>query len=417
MQRLLAVAALAVTYFIFAILLNSVGVVILQSIESFDITKSQASVLEGFKDLSIAFVSFFVASVLPRIGYKLALLAGLLLVLAAVSVTPILPSFLTIKLLFAAIGVGFALVKVSVYSLIGQLTNGKNEHSSLMNTIEGIFMVGTLFGYWLFSLFVTDDPGSSLSWLNVYWVLAVLTMIAIALVSFANLKGEMTLESENTNSFSDFLEMLKLVYQPLVLVFVISIFLYVLIEQGVGTWLPTFNREVLGLSIEVSVQMTSIFAAGLALGRLAAGQLLKKVSWFSLLVACLLAMSVLILLVMPLAANSATEQANSWHQAPLVAFLLPLIGFFMAPIYPVLNSVMLSSLPTHQHASMTGLIVVFSALGGTTGSIITGNVFQFFGGNTAFYFTLVPMVGLLLSVSLFRKKTNGLSELEPINGQ
>ena len=416
MQRFLAVAALAVTYFIFAILLNSVGVVILQSIESFDITKSQASVLEGFKDLSIAFVSFFVASVLPRIGYKLALLAGLLLVLTAVSVTPILPSFLTIKLLFAAIGVGFALVKVSVYSLIGQLTNGKNEHSSLMNTIEGIFMVGTLFGYWLFSLFVTDDPSLSLSWLNVYWVLAALTMIAIALVSFASLKGEMTLESENTSSFSDFLAMLKLVYQPLVLVFVISIFLYVLIEQGVGTWLPTFNREVLGLSIEVSVQMTSIFAAGLALGRLAAGQLLKKVSWFSLLVVCLLAMSVLILLVMPLAANSSTEQVNSWHQAPLVAFLLPLIGFFMAPIYPVLNSVMLSSLPTHQHASMTGLIVVFSALGGTTGSIITGNVFQFFGGNTAFYFTLVPMVGLLLSVSLFRKRTNGLSELEPTNG-
>ena len=206
--------------------------------------------------------------------------------------------------------------------------------------------------------------------------------------------------------------MLKLVYQPLVLVFVLSIFLYVLIEQGIGTWLPTFNREVLGLNIEVSVQMTSIFAAGLALGRLAAGQVLKTVSWFSLLLACLICMSVLILAVVPLAQDYTSEAVTSWTQAPLVAFLLPLIGFFMAPVYPVINSVMLSSLAKSEQASMTGLIVVFSALGGTTGSLITGNVFQYFGGQTAFYFTLVPMLGLFLTLILFRNKTDKLSAME-----
>lgn len=415
MQRLIPVMALAVTYFIFAILLNSVGVVILQSIESFSITKSQASVLEGFKDLSIAFVSFFVASIMPRMGYKLALLVGLVVVFALTVLTPLLPSFLTIKILFAAIGVGFALVKVAVYSLIGQLTSNKSEHSSLMNTIEGIFMVGTLFGYWLFSKFVTDDATAPLSWLNIYWLLAGLIAVAIGLVSLAKLNDESAIVAKDSSSFQEFVNMLKLVYQPLVLVFVISIFLYVLIEQGVGTWLPTFNREVVGLSIEVSVQMTSIFAAGLALGRLVAGQILKKVSWFYLLIVCLLAMSVLVLVVMPLAQNTSANEVVAWQQAPLVAFLLPLIGFFMAPIYPVLNSVMLSSLPKHQQAPMTGLIVVFSALGGTTGSIITGNVFQFFGGQVAFYFTLVPMAGLLLSIALFKRKTDRFAATESVN--
>lgn len=415
MQRLIPVMALAVTYFIFAILLNSVGVVILQSIESFSITKSQASVLEGFKDLSIAFVSFFVASIMPRMGYKLALLVGLVVVFALTVLTPLLPSFLTIKILFAAIGVGFALVKVAVYSLIGQLTSNKSEHSSLMNTIEGIFMVGTLFGYWLFSKFVTDDATAPLSWLNIYWLLAGLIAVAIGLVSLAKLNDESAIVAKDSSSFQEFVNMLKLVYQPLVLVFVISIFLYVLIEQGVGTWLPTFNREVVGLSIEVSVQMTSIFAAGLALGRLVAGQILKKVSWFYLLIVCLLAMSVLVLVVMPLAQNTSANEVVAWQQAPLVAFLLPLIGFFMAPIYPVLNSVMLSSLPKHQQAPMTGLIVVFSALGGTTGSIITGNVFQFFGGQVAFYFTLVPMAGLLLSIALFKRKTDRFAATENVN--
>ena len=61
MSRLMVIAAIAISYYVFAILLNSVGTVILQSINSFDISKPQASTLEGFKDLSIAIVSFLVA--------------------------------------------------------------------------------------------------------------------------------------------------------------------------------------------------------------------------------------------------------------------------------------------------------------------------------------------------------------------
>ena len=55
---------------------------------------------------------------------------------------------------------------------------------------------------------------------------------------------------------------------------------------------------------------------------------------------------------------------------------------------------------------MSGLIVVFSALGGTTGSIITGNVFERFDGQTAFYLSLIPMVLLLVVVIFFRKYAN-----------
>ena len=56
------------------------------------------------------------------------------------------------------------------------------------------------------------------------------------------------------------------------------------------------------------------------------------------------------------------------------------------------------------HSSMSGLIVVFSALGGTTGSIITGHVFEKFDGQTAFYFSLIPMTLLLISLQLFNRK-------------
>ncbi|WP_334014447.1 MFS transporter [Alteromonas sp. S167] len=407
MSRLLVIAAIAISYYVFAILLNSVGTVILQSINSFDITKPQASTLEGFKDLSIAAVSFLVASFIPRVGYKLAMLLGLALVAAACALTPSVASFWFIKLLFACIGTAFALVKVSVYAIIGQLSASTKAHSSLMNTIEGIFMLGVLSGYWVFAWFIDPTNDASLSWLNVYYLLAALVALTFVVVMLAPIKP--VENAQATSAVTEFVDMLKLAYKPLVLVFIFSIFLYVLIEQGIGSWLPTFNKEVLGLPTQVSIQITSIFAIALAVGRLTAGAVLTRMHWYPFLNICLAGMAVVMLLSLPLAENVADENISHWFDAPLAAFLIPLIGLMMAPIYPVINSVMLSALPQEKHAPMTGLIVVFSALGGTTGSIVTGFVFDAVGGQQAFYLSLVPISILVVTLFFFKKSSSSLA--------
>ena len=407
MSKIKITLAIAASYFIFAILLNSVGTVILQAINTLGVSKTEASVLEGFKDLSIAIMSFVVASFIPRLGYKLAMLLALIVVAIACLSTAIISDFYMFKVLFAAVGCGFAVVKVSVYSIIGQVTEDANSHSSLLNTIEGIFMVGVLSGYWVFTAFI--DPVDSNAWLNVYYLLAALTLLVVVSVVIAPIKPAIKGQKSNSG-WNDFIAMLKLTYQPLVLIFIISAFLYVLIEQGVGTWLPTFNNQVLQLPVAISIQLASIFAAALALGRLVAGQVLKHIHWFVVLSCCLVAMAALIIITLPLTENLPKSEVNSLFDAPLAAFVLPLIGFFMAPIYPVLNSVMLSALQKHQHAAMTGLIVVFSALGGTTGSVITGYVFEHFSGQHAFYLSLVPISLIFISVIIFKKRTHAISQ-------
>ncbi|MDP4985174.1 MFS transporter [Pseudoalteromonas tunicata] len=399
--------ALACSYFVFAILLNSVGTVILQSINSFDVTKVQASVLEGYKDLTIALVSFVIASFIPRIGYKFAMLFALAAVALICLLIPTIAQFYGFKLLFAVIGCSFAIMKISVYSVIGQVTDGANKHSALLNTIEGIFMLGVLSGYWVFSGFIDNTDAHSKTWLDVYYLLAAFVGVAFLAVLVAPIKAQNAGQLPH-NQWQAFIEMLKLTYKPLVIIFIISAFLYVLIEQGVGTWLPTFNNQVLKLPVDISIQLASVFAASLALGRLVAGQMLRFIGWYQLLLGCLLAMAALVLLVLPLTHHVDGSNINSLLDVPLAAYLLPLIGFFMAPLYPLLNSVMLSSLEQHQHAAMTGLIVVFSALGGTTGSIITGLVFDTLSGQHAFYLTLIPISFLLISVTLFKKMTLSL---------
>ncbi|MCH5596737.1 hypothetical protein [Niabella ginsengisoli] len=49
---------LYINYFVFAILLNSVGIVIAKSINVYGVNEKAASALEAFKDLPIAIVSF-----------------------------------------------------------------------------------------------------------------------------------------------------------------------------------------------------------------------------------------------------------------------------------------------------------------------------------------------------------------------
>jgi fucose permease len=204
----------------------------------------------------------------------------------------------------------------------------------------------------------------------------------------------------------DFAAMLKLFFKPLVCVFVITAFLYVLIEQSVGTWLPTFNNEILKLPAAMSVQVTSIFAACLAIGRLSAGVLMRKLNWYPVMNACVLGMGAMVMLALPLTHDIALDPNVSWSSAPVAAFLFPLIGLFMAPIYPGINSVMLSSLPKNQHSAMTGLLVIFSALGGTTGSLITGYIFGNFSGHFAFYLTLVPISIILVMLYFFKRSVD-----------
>lgn len=391
--------AILLSYAIFAVLLNSVGTVILQSIEYFRVDKIAASTLEGFKDIPIAIASFLLASFLPRIGYRRGMMAGLSIVGLACLAMPLLDSFWMTRLLFLAVGVGFALTKIGVYSFVGLLTDSPRGHASLLNVIEGVFMLGVLSGYWLFSLFIDAGNPASPRWLGIYWWLAGASALTVLLLAVSPFDESAARDAAHaTTPREDFAAMLALAARSLTLVFILSIFLYVLIEQGIGSWLPTFNRELLGLSAPMSVQAASIFAVGLAAGRLAAGAIVRRTGWYRLLIGCLAAMAVLIVAVLPLAEAHHGTQVTSWAHAPLAAFLLPMIGLCMAPIYPALNSAILSAMPRSSQSAMVGLIVVFSALGGTTGSFIIGRTFEAVGGTHAFYLLLIPIAGVFLSM-------------------
>ncbi|MBK8852251.1 MAG: MFS transporter [Saprospiraceae bacterium] len=393
--------SLYLNYFVFAILLNSVGIVILKSIAVYGVDEVQASTLELFKDMSIALVSLGVASFLPRIGYKRAMLAGLALVTLGSIAMALGNSFTSARLLFLMVGVSFALIKVSVYSMIGMVTSNEKEHSALMSSIEGVFMFGIALASFLFPAFNVE--GDSSAWLRVYWVLAGLTSLSFLFLWFTPGKEQVT--EPGSDLIQDVKRMARLLIKQLVLVFVISAFLFVMIEQGIMTWLPTFNKEVLHLPENISIMMASILSFSLGIGRLAAGYFSGKLGWHKVLLICLAGAMAIVVFILPKTINAGGSEIQSFGDLPLLAFAFPLVGLFIAPIYPLLNSAVLSALPQQLHSPMTGLIVIFSAIGGTLGSRMIGYLFKHTGADQAFYYTLIPMAALVICVTLLRKLT------------
>lgn len=396
--------ALALNYIVFAMLLNSIGAVILQVQRYFEVSKAQASILDACHSVAAISVSMLIAAQLPRLGCRRAMLAALGIISVVCAVVPLLDSFYAFMLLFVATGAGFAVIKMTGMTTIGLITRDERAHASLMSYLGGFFSAGVFFGYFLFAAFIDQDDPASPSWLNAYFVLS-----AVAATAFALLWATPIDESEITDRQSKPVlvgvkEILLLAATTLTAVYGTCAFTYVLIEHSLMSWLPTFNSAVLKLPTTMSIQVASILAGSMTLGRFIAGYVLRRVPWITVLLTCLAGAALLMLFTLPLAEVAhGTPSPTRWLDAPIAAFVFPLIGLLLAPINQVLNSVILSSMPLRRHGTMTGLIMIFTAIGGASGAIVTALVFQHFGGRTAFYLTLFPMAVLAVLLLLLRR--------------
>ena len=405
MKNITLKIALYINYFVFAALLNSVGLLIQKSQNVYGVIESKASVLEPAKDLTIALVAFLIGSFLPRLGYKKGMLISLAVVFLGCFILFFGNAFWSVVTLFACTGFSFAIIKVSVMALISSVVDSEKEHKTFMSYIESVFMLGIVFAYLIFPLFYSETNPDA--WLNVYLFLAFLIAVVFVFILFSKLN--LPAIEDKKSVMENFREIVQLLSKPIMILFAIFAFMYVMTEQGIMSWLPTFNQKVLHLDEKLAGQMAVILMLSIAFGRFISGIIVKKISWFSYLAFCLIAAALLIIFVLPEAENSSVTEINSLGQVPWIGFVFPLIGLFLAPIYPLVNSTILSATQKSSHSAVAGLLTFFSAIGGTFGSIIIGVLFQNIGGGKAFYFSLIPL-SVLLVVLFFINKISSKNE-------
>jgi fucose permease len=398
--------SLYINFLLFAILMSSDGILILQVQKHYGVAAGIAGLLGGSRDISVAVAALLLAAYVVRIGYKRSMLIALAMVAVICLLVPVGNSFAMIAMMFLVTGMAFALLKSAIFSSIGLLAHNIKGHASLMSYLEATFALGTFAGYFVFSAY-SDETRGSTEWLQIYYVMAGVSVMAFAVLWWVPF-DESEVRSENPQPLlADLTAMFKLATTAVAGAFVACVFTYDVLTEGIYKWLPTFNSEVLHVPMALSIQLTSIMAASAVLGRVLGGVAVRFVSWLTVLLTCLGLSAILVLVTLPLAKNGSMVLVTGWRSAPLAAFVFPLIGLVTAPIYPIINSRVLIGLPTRQHGAMTGLIMLCSALGATVGSLITGTIFQAYGGTMAFYWSLVPigvLAASLLALNALEKR-------------
>ncbi|MGN7864268.1 MFS transporter [Chryseobacterium sp. 22458] len=350
---------LKLTFLIFSMVLNCMGLIILQLADA-NITYGELGLLESFKDLPIAFISLFAVSFINKTGAKKALILALAIVGFCSCLLPFVEVFWFYKLWFAIIGACFAIGKICVFGIIRNNISDEKSLAKTMNSVEasfmiGIFVVNTGFG-WLIS-----SPYSEF-WKFGFLLIAVLSAITIFLLSKANISEAQPLE--NKNIFSE----LSGFTTPAVALFLGVIFCIVFVEQGFNSWLPSFYKNHLKVNSFFALQATSFLSLFSYAGRTVTANIIRRFSLPGYYITCMIFIILLLITIVGL-------QYFDSEDSRLILFLFPVIGLFLSPLYPVINSRMIAQVDKEKVNLFTSLIVIFSSLGSSVSSIIMAVLF------------------------------------------
>ncbi|WP_255815007.1 sugar MFS transporter [Chryseobacterium sp. MA9] len=351
---------LKLTFLIFSMVLNCMGLIILQLSEE-KITYGELGFLESFKDLPIAFISLFAVSFINKTGTKKALISALVIVGFCSCLLPFIEVFWFFKLWFAIIGACFAIGKICVFGIIRNNISDEKSLAKTMNSVEASFMIGIFVVNTCFGWVVSSEYSEY--WKFCFLLIAFLSALTIFLLSKITISEAKPLE--NKSVFSE----LSGFVTPSITLFLGVIFFIVFVEQGFNSWLPSFYKNHLKVNSFFALQATSFLAVFSYVGRTVTANIIRRFSLPGYYLSC---MAFIISLLAIIVGVQYFDSADS----KVILFLFPVIGLFLSPLYPVINSKMIAQMDKEKVNLFTSLIVIFSSLGSSVSSIIMAVLFE-----------------------------------------
>ncbi|WP_228457558.1 MULTISPECIES: MFS transporter [Chryseobacterium] len=374
---------LKLTFLIFSMVLNCMGIVILQLSEA-KITYDKLGFLESFKDLPIAFISLFAVNFISKTGTKKSLILALTIVGICSLILPFVEVFWFYKVWFAIIGACFAIGKICVFGIIRNNISDEKSLAKTMNSVEASFMIGIFvvnigFGWVISSQF-------SEFWKFGFLSISVLSAITIFL--FSKLPVSEPEKMKNENIFKE----VAGIANPLLIIFLAVVFSIVFVEQSFNSWLPSFYKNHLKVNSFFALQASSFLALFSYVGRTVTANVIQRFSLSKYYVLCLSSIVAVLLIIIGI-------QFSGWDDSKILLFLFPVIGLFLSPLYPVINSKMIATIDKSKANVLTSLIVIFSSLGSSVSSIIMSVLF---GNQLLNYYSvyILSAVILLFTISL-----------------
>ena len=395
------VALVFATFFVMSFLTNILGPIIPDIIQSFHVSLAAAALLPFSFFIAYGVLSVPAGFLVESWGEKKVMLGSFAVALAGALFFALLPVYRVSIVSLFLIGGSMATLQVAINPLLR--VAGGEEHFAFNSAFaQLVFGSASFVSPQVYSYVVLHLGGLSnetnflllilkrlvsvgLPWVSMYWIFAaVITAMLIAL-SASRFPQVMRTEEEQAGAFKMYAHLLR---KPVVLLFFVSIFMYVGSEQGTADWISQFLAQYHGYDPHTTGATAVAWFWGLLTAGCALGMLLLK-----------LFDSRKVLLGFSLGAL-ATLTVALFGPGPASKLAFPATGFCASVMWPIVISLALNSVAEY-HGPFAGILCA-GIMGGAIVPLIIGRIGDAFGLRAGMMFLYLTF-GWILGVSFWAK--------------
>ena len=340
-----------------------------------NLSDSQANIFP-----SLVFFWFLIFSVptgilMNRIGRKKTVLLSLIVTFVSLLLPIFGDSYGLMLCSFSLLGIGNALMQTSLNPLLSNIISGDKLASSLTFGQFVKAIASFLAPYIAMWGATCAIPQFGLGWRVLFPIYMVIAILAILWLSAT------PIEEEKPDKASGFVDCLKLLGNPFIILCFLGIMCHVGIDVGTNTTAPKILMERLGMTLDEASFATSLYFIFRTIGCFSGAIILQKVSsklFFIISVICMLAAMVLLFV----------------SDAQYVIYTaIALIGFGNSNVFSIVFSQALLSLPEKKN-EISGLMIM-GLFGGTVFPLLMGFASDAMGQDGAVGVMTVGVVYLL----------------------
>ncbi len=412
-RNYLIVVLILITFFVISFLTNILGALNPNVSAGYHLSETQAGFLPFVFFIAYGIMSIPSGFLLEKWGGKRMMMMAFLLAFLGAFGFALFPHFNIFMLSLFIIGTGMAVLQVVINPLL-RVAGGEEHYAFNSVLAQLIFGLASFISPQMYSYLVTNiDKGAvnkpfigmmsqlvpaGFSWVSVYWVFALLSILMILVIAVVKFPKVELQEEEKSGTRASYVELFKNKY---VILYFLGIFAYVGTEQGISYWMSKFLYIYHGIDPNtVGAGAVSYFWGLMTIGGILGLILLKLfdskpvLRWFTILA-----------IVSLIAGLTGGTQVSLW------AF--PVSGFFLSVMYPIIVSLGLNSVSRH-HGSFAGILMTGIA-GGAVIQLLIGGISDLTSLKTGMLFLFITL-GYILSISFWAKpivnnKTVSLKDL------
>ena len=392
------VVLILLTFFVISFLTNILGALNPNVSSSYNLTETMAGFLPFAFFIAYGVMSIPSGFLLEKWGEKKMMILAFFMAFLGALLFAIYPYFNVFVASLFTIGAGMAVLQVVINPLL-RVSGGVENYAFNSVLAQLIFGLASFISPQMYSYLVVNiDKGNtqkpfvgmvselvpkSMSWVSMYWVFAVLSLLMIVIVLFIKFPKVKLQDDEKVGSKKSYMELFKDKY---VILYFLGIFAYVGTEQGISYWMSKFLSNYHGFDPNtLGADAVSYFWGLMTIGGILGLVLLKLadsravMKWFTILAMICVAIGLF-----------GSPQMSLW------AF--PISGFFLSVMYPIIISLALNSVKNN-HGSFAGILMTGIA-GGAVVQVLIGGLSDLISLKVGMMFLFITM-GYILSITFW----------------